>query len=62
MPVRLPAEPPGPVPRRRIPEFPGQGKTYPAAGKAVFQYKQLRAAAAGAFSPVKNRPNLVPSL
>jgi hypothetical protein len=62
MPVNFPAEPPGPVPLRRVSEFPGQGKTYPVINKAVFQHQQLRAAAANAPSPVKNRPNLVPSL
>ena len=62
MPVGLPAKPPGPVSFHRVPETPGKRKTYPVAGQAVFQHKELRAAAAESLTPAENFPNLVPSL
>jgi hypothetical protein len=61
MPVRLPAEPPGPVTFHRVPEFPGQGKTDSVIIKTVPQQKKLRAAAAKASAPLKNLPNLIPA-
>jgi hypothetical protein len=36
MPVRLPAYPPGAVPRYRIPKFSPKGKGNPVVGQAVF--------------------------
>jgi hypothetical protein len=62
IPVGLPAKPPGPVPFHSVPETAGKSKTYPVAGQAVFQHKELSAAAAEPLTPAENFPNLVPSL
>jgi hypothetical protein len=62
MPVRFTADPPGPVPLHRIAEFAGKCKDYPVTDQLIPQEKQLCPGTGNGFSPVKYRPNLIPSL
>jgi hypothetical protein len=58
MPVRLSANPPGPVPFHRIPKFPCEGKGNSVIGQSVFQPEQLRTLEPKPFPAVKNRPDI----